>query len=48
MQKLSAKKSEPDYAVKARDLRSQAEGPDFEEARLRLWAMAAVSLCVES
>ena len=39
---LNAKKSEPDYPVRARDLRSRAEGPDFEEARLRLGAMAAV------
>ena len=44
---LKTKKSEPDYAVKARDSRSRAEGPDFEDARLKLRAMAAVALCVE-
>ena len=40
------KKSEPDCAVKARDSRSRAKGSDFEDARLKLRAMAA--LCVES
>ena len=40
-------KSELDYAVEAGDMRSQAEGPDFKEARLRLRAMAAVTLYVE-
>ena len=44
---LNVMKSEPDYAVKARDPRSRAKGPDFEEARLRLRAMAAVALSVE-
>ena len=41
------KKSELDYAVKARDSRSQAKGPDFEEAKLRLREMPAVALRVE-